>query len=46
LQTLLTSQAHSSDKSPELLRWSLTADGKPAGDVQLTVYPVEISVPQ
>ena len=46
LQTLLTSQAHSSDKSPELLRWSLTADGKPAGDVQLTVYPVEIGVPQ
>ena len=46
LQTLLTSPAHSSDKSPELLRWSLTADGKPAGDVQLTVYPVEIGVPQ
>ena len=46
LQTLLTPPAHSSDKSPELLRWSLTADGKPAGDVQLTVYPVEIGVPQ
>jgi hypothetical protein len=46
LQTLLTPPPHPSDKSPQLLRWSLTAEGRPAGDVQLTVYPVEIGVPQ
>jgi LmbE family N-acetylglucosaminyl deacetylase len=46
LQILLTPPAHSGDKSPQLLRWSMTADGKPAGGVELTVYPVEIGVPQ
>jgi LmbE family N-acetylglucosaminyl deacetylase len=46
LQILLTPPAHAGDRSPQLLRWSLTADGKPAGEVQLTVYPVEIGVPQ
>src|SRR5580658_2100652 len=46
LQILLTPPAPSGDKSPRLLGWSLTADGKPAGEVQLTVYPVEIGVPQ
>ncbi len=46
LQIFLTPPAHSGDKSPQLLDWSLTADGNPAGEVQLTVYPVEIGVPQ
>jgi LmbE family N-acetylglucosaminyl deacetylase len=46
LQILLTPPAQSGDKSPQLLGWSLAADGKPAGEVQLTVYPVEIGVPQ
>ena len=46
MRILLTPPAHSGDKSPRLLGWSLTADGKPAGEVQLTVYPVEMGVPQ
>jgi len=46
LQILLTPPAHSGDKFPQLLRWSLTADGKPAGEVELTVYLVETGVPQ
>jgi LmbE family N-acetylglucosaminyl deacetylase len=46
LQIFLTPPAHAGGKSPQVLRWSLTADGKPAGEAQLTVYPVEIGVPQ
>jgi hypothetical protein len=45
VQIFLTAPA-SSDKASQVLSWSLTANGKPAGEVQLAVYREEIGLPQ
>jgi LmbE family N-acetylglucosaminyl deacetylase len=45
-QIFLKAPAEPKNADPQLLRWDLTADGKPVGEVELTVYPEEIGLPQ
>lgn len=46
VQVFLQAPADARDKAPQLLRWSLTANGKPAGEVQLALYPEDNGLPQ
>jgi LmbE family N-acetylglucosaminyl deacetylase len=46
VQLFLRAPADAKDKAPQLLRWNMTADGKPAGDVKLAVYLEGNGVPQ
>ncbi len=46
VQCFLTAPAESGQKTPEILTWTATRDGRPAGKVNLTVYPEYNGVPQ
>jgi hypothetical protein len=46
VQCFLTAPAESGQKTPEILNWTATRDGQPAGKVNLTVYPEYNGVPQ
>lgn len=46
VQCFLTAPAESGSTQPEVLTWTATRDGQPAGKVDLTVYPEYNGVPQ
>jgi hypothetical protein len=46
VQIFLTAPASAGDTASQVLSWSLTANGKPAGQVELAVYREEIGLPQ